>query len=122
MHATSTELLLAALAVGVAAYLAVGLAPFTFDFSRPVRVHLLFVTPVNGVLNFLCFVPLGVIVALLCAAGRPVLAAFVVCGVLSLAVETAQIFIPGRFACVSDWLLNTAGAVSGGWWAVQSAG
>jgi glycopeptide antibiotics resistance protein len=106
-------ILLALLFVLALAYLAVGLAPFEFDFSRPGRFHVMFVTPWNGVLNWACFVPFGVLIAALSFVERPVLTAVVVCGLLSLAVEALQLYLPGRFSCLSDWLLNVAGAATG---------
>jgi glycopeptide antibiotics resistance protein len=109
------EVLLGALIAASIAYLAVGLAPFTFEFSRPLRMHWIFVTPVNGLLNWACFVPVGMLIAKLSFVDRPLVAAAVTCGAASLAVEALQMFIPGRFCCLSDWFLNTAGAITGAW-------
>jgi len=116
----SEQLWLALLGAGVLAYLAVGLMPFNFDFARPLKVHWVFITPVNGVLNWLCFVPLGFVIARLSWIDRPVLAAVLVCACLSLAVESLQIFLPGRYSCFSDWALNTAGGLTGAWAAASS--
>jgi VanZ family protein len=68
---------------------------------------------VNGVLNLICFVPFGVVIANLSFVGQPIVAAAAYCGCLSLVVEVLQLFLPGRYGCVSDWLLNTVGGIIG---------
>lgn len=113
MFPLSDLTLLLLLGLGVASYLVVGLTPFEFDFSRRSPVYLVFLTPLNSVLNWLCFVPLGLLVAGLSFVERPVIVAVLVFGLLSLLVEALQLFVPGRFCVVSDWILNTAGAASG---------
>lgn len=95
------------------AFLLLGLWPFRFDFRRRRRLRIWFVRPVNGALNFICFVPFGVVIANLSLVGQPIVAAAAYCGCLSLAVEVLQLFLPGRFGSVSDWLLNTAGGICG---------
>ena len=109
------SLLLMLLLIGIAAYLIAGLMPFTLDLAREPRVYLGFKAPFNATLNYLCFVPLGVLIANLSFVERPLLAAGLVCGALSLMVESLQIFIPGRFSTLSDWVLNTSGALTGAW-------
>lgn len=106
-------MLILLLLAGTLAFLAVGLAPFKFDFRRRHRVRISFVRPVNGALNLICFVPFGVVIANLSFVGEPILAAGIYCACLSLVVETLQLYLPGRFGCVSDWLLNTAGGIAG---------
>jgi hypothetical protein len=64
----------------------------------------------DAVRNLLLFVPLG-----MAAAGwfrRPVLAA-IACAALSLAVETAQIRIPGRDPALGDFIFNSIGGAIG---------
>jgi len=99
--------------VGIAAYFCAALYPFRFDFRRPGAFHWVYVTPVNGALNFLCFMPLGFAVAHLSFVHQPVLDAAIVCGSISGIAETLQRFVPGRFSTLSDWLLNVAGGVVG---------
>ena len=115
----SDSIALTFLILGVLAYLIMGLTPFNFDFSREVRVYFGFNAPVNALLNFLCFLPLGALIAILSYVERPLLTAAAVCGMLSLTVESLQIFIPGRFSTVSDLLLNTAGAAAGAFLAAE---
>lgn len=95
------------------AYVLIGLTPFTFEFDRPLRVHLAFITPWNALLNWACFIPFGVLIASLPGIDRPLLTAILAAALLSMAVELLQLFIPGRYCCVSDWVLNTAGAGTG---------
>lgn len=95
------------------AYVLIGLTPFTFEFDRPIRVHVAFLTPWNAVLNWACFVPFGILIAWLPDIDRPLLTAAMACALLSMGVELLQLFIPGRYCCVSDWVLNTAGAWTG---------
>ena len=109
------------LALGLAGYLYVGLMPFRFDFGRTPRVHLGFVAPLNSTLNFLCFIPLGFLIAVLSFVERPVLSAGLLCGGASLLVEFLQLFIPGRFSSFADLLLNTSGGVAGALLAVELA-
>jgi len=113
--ALRSDILAGLLIVGSLAYLAVGLAPYSFDFTRPSKVHLVYLTPWNGALNFVCFLPLGFLIGRMPFVGNPLLAAFCVCGSMSLTVEAAQLFLPGRFCCASDWVLNTLGAIAGAW-------
>lgn len=67
--------------------------------------------------NLLGYVPLGfltVLVAIRSGGSRwVVVLAFFLPGLLSLAMETAQVFLPGRVASNVDWLLNTAGGLLG---------
>jgi VanZ family protein len=112
-------IILTLLLLGILGYLLVGLTPFTFDFARSPHVHFGFNAPANNALNFLCFIPLGVLIASLSWVERPLVAAGVVCGMLSLLVESLQLFIPGRFSTFSDLLLNTGGAVAGAYLASE---
>lgn len=98
---------------GVMAYLIVGLAPFDFDFGHPSRFHIVFITPVNAILNWACFIPFGILIAKFPVVEKPIVVAGIFCAVLSLSVECLQLFIPGRFAVVTDWLLNTTGGITG---------
>lgn len=66
------------------------------------------------ILNLLLFVPLGAFVARPGAGFRSVAAALVVGAVLSGAVESIQLTVPGRHATVADLVANSAGAAAGG--------
>ena len=72
---------------------------------------------VDGAVNFAGFFPLGLLAYLLGPAARSrgakMIFAVSVCFVLSLAIETAQVFMPERFSQLSDLLLNTSGASAG---------
>ena len=69
----------------------------------------------DAVLNFLGFVPLGFVLAMLRRERGSFLVAVVVCAVASLAVELMQVCFAGRFPSVSDWGLNVLGAALGAW-------
>ena len=80
---------------------------FQFLTPKESRVH-------DLMLNFLCFIPLGFVLAM-SRAGRPaVLRAIVVCAVASLLVESAQILFAHRMPSASDWTANTFGGLIGG--------
>lgn len=68
--------------------------------------------------NVAVYLPLGALAAILARrhlrATLSVLAALVIGGGLSLAVEALQGFLPSRVASRPDWLANTAGALAGG--------
>ena len=77
-----------------------------------------YVTGFDLAANFLGYFPFGVLCALALypreSAGRAVLAAFLTGAALSLAMETAQSYLPARIASNVDVLANVAGAVFGG--------
>lgn len=68
--------------------------------------------------NFVAYLLLGVLLTIGWLTGTPALAAFVsvtVAGsLLSLSLEAAQSYLPGRIPSLLDWLANTAGAAAGG--------
>jgi hypothetical protein len=68
--------------------------------------------------NWLLFVPLGALAALVVGARRGVLAA----AGLTLAVEFVQIGIPGRYPALQDLLFNSLGAVAGAAVALRGLG
>jgi len=68
---------------------------------------------VDCLLNFLCFLPVGLVLALLFHHHRPVLWATLLCALLSLAVECTQVFVATRHPSALDFLLNTSGAFVG---------
>jgi hypothetical protein len=101
---------------------ALTLAPF--DFTLPSRAHSTFVAGniwgTDGVFNILGFVPFG---SLLCWLARPTADNLLAkwgfttgaAATLSLAIETAQLFLPGRVPSYSDLLANTLGGGLGFW-------
>lgn len=72
---------------------------------------------VDAAVNFIGFVPLGLLAFFLRASGgrdwAKILFALSACFALSFAIETVQVFMPDRFSQLSDLLLNTAGALAG---------
>lgn len=93
-------------------FLAVGLWPFDFQWPAQWRIYY-WPTPLNGVLNFLSFLPFGVLIAALAFGSSPVLSAGVFCGLMSLSVEVAQLFLADRYSSVADVVLNTLGGMAG---------
>jgi glycopeptide antibiotics resistance protein len=101
-----------ALIVWTLAFLIAGLWPFRF--SRPDRfVIYFFPNAVNGLLNFVCFLPFGFLIARLPLEASPILAATLYCFMLSFSVETAQLFLVRRYPSVADLVLNTLGGAVG---------
>ena len=110
--------LLAGLVGWTLLFYAVGLWPF--DFQAPAHWQIYFwPTPINGVLNFASFLPFGVLLAALgwgsspLSSLSPVWTAAIFCGLISLSVEVAQLFLPERFSSVADVTLNTLGGMAG---------
>lgn len=68
----------------------------------------------DAVLNFLCFVPLGWVLAMLRGRRGSLWTAVVVAAVASLMVEIAQLGFESRVTSVFDWLFNVSGATVGG--------
>ena len=59
----------------------------------------------DATLNMVCFVPLGFFLAA-SVFQRRIWWAALFCALLSLAVESSQVFFDSRFPCLSDWILN----------------
>ena len=92
------------------------LAPFRF--ARPVQAHLSWlVDPGDVVANMLLFVPLGFLhrIAAHRAPSRGHWSTVGAALLASVALETLQLFLPGRFPSVVDVLSNTLGAGLGSW-------
>ncbi len=94
--------------------LIVTLAPFRFEATR---VHG-FVPVTNArdvVLNIVLFLPVGFTYQLGLGRGAPAawVRASVLGGALSLGIEAAQLFAPGRFPAITDVATNTLGAALG---------
>ncbi len=66
--------------------------------------------PADFLLNIVLFVPFGVGLGM---AGIPIRRAVIIGALASAAVETAQIWIPGRFAEILDVISNTGGTLLG---------
>jgi hypothetical protein len=67
--------------------------------------------PADAALNFLCFLPVGWLLARAWGVGRAVLVAALVC----LVVEAVQVAFHFRLPSLRDWTLNVAGTALGAW-------
>ncbi|MCZ6671356.1 MAG: VanZ family protein [Verrucomicrobia bacterium] len=63
--------------------------------------------------NFICFLPLGFLIAARGSGRGQLLRAILICGFASLGIEVAQICFVHSFPSIYDWGLNTAGATTG---------
>lgn len=76
-----------------------------------------YVTRFDVIVNVLAYIPLGYLIAVSCGgrvrAHQTVLAAAACGALLSLTMETLQMFVPGRFSSVPDILSNGAGSLAG---------
>ncbi len=92
-----------------------GLMPFDFLFAPWPKYWSQFDTAAN----FFGYAPLGFLMTLsvlrTTLLPRPVLLATVAASALSLCMETLQTYIPHRVPALSDWLLNSLGAMCGAW-------
>ncbi len=74
-------------------------------------------TVFDVVTNLLAYLPLGALLAAAMFSHRraaiALLGAIVVCALLSLALESLQILLPGRVASRADWVANVSGGASG---------
>jgi len=71
----------------------------------------------DAILNTVAYLPFGFFVGLIprrSAGSRRLAIAVVTAALLSLAMETLQMFLPTRYASIADWIANTAGAGIGG--------
>jgi hypothetical protein len=69
--------------------------------------------PLDAALNFLGFIPAGLLVGILWGKRRALLLPTLCCAFVSLCLETSQFFIDTRYPSGVDVLLNTAGAFVG---------
>jgi len=65
----------------------------------------------DAILNLLLFLPIGFLLAL--RHGASPIRTWAGLTALAVAIEVAQLFLPGRFATLSDVLMNSAGAAAG---------
>jgi hypothetical protein len=65
----------------------------------------------DAILNLLLFLPIGFLLAL--RHGASPVRTWAGLTALAVAIEVAQLFLPGRFATLSDVLMNSAGAAAG---------
>jgi len=90
-----------------------GIAPWSFMAAPLPRYWSVF----DVALNWVGYVPLGALLALLILRssyrGAPVLVAILFAGALSCLMEALQSYLPQRVASREDWLLNTIGAATG---------
>lgn len=93
-------------------------ADATLDYVHDLGIPLSFGV-LEGLSNVVMFVPFGVLVPVVLRAAAPwtwrraAATTVVAAAVLSAAIETAQLVIPGRVSTVQDVALNTLGAVLG---------
>ena len=73
-------------------------------------------------LNFICFIPLGFVVASSMWKGNRLLRAVAGCSAISLFAELVQIGIDDRFPSMVDWILNSLGGLVGAMFAVWAIG
>ena len=83
-----------------------------FDAWRLVR---LYDSPMDLCLNFLCFVPVGFLLAMTIPWPKPLAAAMWMVAIGCLLVEISQFCFAGHHPSVVDWILNTVGAGLGAW-------
>ena len=67
----------------------------------------------DGILNFLCFMPLGFVLVMARGRHGSLILAVILCAAISFCMETAQICFEFRQPSSSDWVLNTVGAFVG---------
>ena len=83
---------------------------FTPRFRHINLVPLLHARPVDMLLNFAYYIPLGILATRFGWKPRTVVA---VAAVLSAVTELTQLFSRTRFPSTTDWAMNVAGAVAG---------
>ena len=66
-------------------------------------------------LNFLCFVPVGFLLAMTIPWPKPLAAAMWMVAIGCLLVEISQFCFAGHHPSVVDWILNSVGAGLGAW-------
>jgi VanZ family protein len=103
------------LVLAIAGLAAIAYATLLPEPGRPLDAHFCLICGslggVDAILNVLLFIPLGVGLAL---SGVPSRRALLTMSVLSVLIETAQLFIiPGRDATIGDVLANTLGGAVG---------
>lgn len=69
---------------------------------------------IDALLNLLAFIPLGMVLAASTTPQRPC-GAVLFCALVSLLVETAQLFAPFHVPSTGDWIANVLGAIVGAW-------
>ena len=97
----------------VAAYFAIGLAPYEVSLDQLNRIYLLTTKWSDATLNFLYFIPFGFVIASFGFVRRPVLSAALFCLFISFIVESVQVVTPGRFPQLADLFFNALGGLFG---------
>jgi VanZ family protein len=67
----------------------------------------------DPLLNFLCFIPLGFMLSVICTHRNRHLIALSVCAGLSFSVEVLQLFLQNHYPSVRDWTMDVSGTVVG---------
>ena len=93
-------------------FLIVGLWPFRFGWPSCWELDF-WPSPKDGLLNFLSFLPFGILLSWAPFVRSPLVTAGIYCLSISVSVEFAQLFMRGRTTSVSDVALNTLGGVVG---------
>lgn len=86
-----------------------GIGPLSF-VSKPFPKHVLWA---DFLINFSAYAPLGFFVSLAFGKSRGLLISSLSCCLLSLLMESIQMYLPVRVASNLDWLANSAGGITG---------
>ena len=83
--------------------------------KKPVTRPFVDVGPVDGFVNFVGYLPLGLLLAWILRPrqGATILYSILIALVVSGSLELAQVFLPVRTPSIGDWILNTTGAAVG---------
>jgi VanZ family protein len=73
----------------------------------------------DWIVNFIGFVPLGLLVVLLYPNWSNVRRAAIICLGVSLVIETMQLYLPWRHPAIEDLILNMLGGACGAWLGVE---
>ncbi len=97
-----------------------GITVFSF-LSSPLPRHVLWG---DFLINFSAYIPLGLFIAMalierLGAFGAILFSAFL-CSILSLSMESLQMYLPSRVSSNMDWLANSAGGMTGALFSVRA--
>ncbi|MGH8502331.1 MAG: VanZ family protein [Gammaproteobacteria bacterium] len=92
-----------------------GTQAFSNELLGAVSISLEHASLRDRVVNFVGFAPLGLLLSFVGQKLRSPATTFAWCGLLSLSIETGQLFLEARVASTVDVLLNAAGGCVGAW-------